>query len=249
MTVQPKAGGEGDALEDEVRDAIVGPLAPEQAPAHLRLAFHDAGTYDVKTHSGGAHGAIHLLEEMARAENAGWSRACVDLLVQVKERYPRLSWSDLVAVGGAAAVQECGGPVIRVGLGRVDATEPAPTTGFLRATRGPSGCAHTSRRWAWPPATWWRSRGPTRWARPRGGRSRATPNTFSNAYFRELLAADAAPGLGLLPSDRALLQDPELRPIVELYARDEATFLADFADAYVRLTWLGGEAPIGDRSG
>ena len=65
-----------------------------------------------------------------------------------------------------------------------------------------------------------------------------TPNpwAFSNEYFVQLVAQkESVPH----PTDEALLHDPELRHFVELYAEDEARFLADFADAFRRLTWLG----------
>ena len=61
---------------------------------------------------------------------------------------------------------------------------------------------------------------------------------FSNSYFVQLLAQDEGTRLG---TDTALVDDPELRPFVELYAADEGRFLADFADAFRRLTWLGNE--------
>ncbi len=48
----------------------------------------------------------------------------------------------------------------------------------------------------------------------------------------------------MLGTDTALLNDPELRPYVEVYAHDEGRFLTDFADAFRRLTWLGN--PDGD---
>jgi hypothetical protein len=35
-----------------------------------------------------------------------------------------------------------------------------------------------------------------------------------------------------------------LRPYVELSAADEPRFLADFADAFRRLTWLGNDASL-----
>jgi L-ascorbate peroxidase len=64
----------------------------------------------------------------------------------------------------------------------------------------------------------------------------ADPLVFSNSYFVQLVAQEQASILG---TDDALLLDPELRQLVELYARDQARFFADFADAYRRLTWLG----------
>jgi L-ascorbate peroxidase len=223
-------------LEAEVREYLVELMPIEHAPAHLRLAFHDAGTYDAGTHTGGAHGTVHLLEEVRRSENAGWGPVCLELLEEAKARFPSLSWADLVALGGAAAVQKCGGPAIPIGLGRTDATEPAPThrlpsgyegAGMLKAMfarmglgardlvalSGAHTLGHTQRR-PFTPDPW----------------------VFSNSYFVLLLAESNG---ALITSDQALLHDPELRSFVELYAEDEARFLADFADAFRRLTWLG----------
>ncbi len=98
----PPAAASSQALEEEIREYLVAQMPAQCAPPLLRLAFHDAGTYDVNTHTGGAHGAIHFLEELARPENTGWSAACVALLAEVKGHYPLLSWADLVALAGAA---------------------------------------------------------------------------------------------------------------------------------------------------
>jgi L-ascorbate peroxidase len=228
-----------DGLEAEVREYLVELMPLEHAPAHLRLAFHDAGTYDMRSHTGGAHGAVRLREELQRSENTGWGQACIELLAEAKAGFPSLSWADLVAVGGAAAVKKCGGPVIEVGLGRTDASVPAPPhrlpggyegAGLLRATFARLGLgarelvalsgAHTlghAQRRSFTPDPW----------------------AFSNSYFIQVLAQNDA---ALLPSDQALRNDPELRRFVELYADDEAHFLTDFADAFRRLTWLGNDA-------
>jgi L-ascorbate peroxidase len=225
-------------LEAEVREYLVELMPLEHAPAHLRLAFHDAGTFDERTGTGGAHGAVHLPEELQRGDNTGWGHACIELLAEAKASYPSLSWADLVALGGAAAVQRCGGPVMHIGLGRTDATVPAPPhrlpggyegAGLLKAIfarmglgarelvalSGAHTLGHTQRR----PFT-------------------LNPWVFSNSYYVQLLAQTES---ALLGTDTALLDDPELRPFVELYAADEARFLADFADAFRRLTWLGND--------
>jgi L-ascorbate peroxidase len=214
----------------------------EQAPAFLRLAFHDAGTYDVKTHTGGADGAIHLAAELSRMENSGWGSVCIDLLTEVKGRFSEVSWADLVALAGAAAIEKCGGPVIHVGIGRIDATEPAPEH---RLPTTDEGAARLKEHFTGM------GLGPRELVALSGGHTLGKANgrpftrdylDFSNDYFQRLLAPED-PELGLLPSDRALLDDPELRPYVELYARDEEAFFRDFAAAFRRLTWLGGEKP------
>ena len=203
-----------DLLEAELRHYLVELMPLEHAPAHLRLAFHDAGTYDERTRTGGAHGTVHLLDELQRGDNTGWGQPCIELLAEARVRYPSVSWADLVAVGGAAAVQKCGGPAIRIGLGRTDSSTPAPPhrlpggyegAGMLKAIfarmglcmrelvvlSGAHTLGHTQRR----PFT-------------------SEPWVFSNAYFIQLVGGQEP----LLGTDGALLLDPELRPFVELYA-------------------------------
>jgi len=83
--------------------------------------------------------------------------------------------------------------------------------------------------------------------------------TFSNEYFRLLLEEKWTPKsthegqpwtgpmqyenptgtLMMLPSDLWLLDDPQFRQYVELYARDEELFFKDFAAAFAKLLELG----------
>ena len=226
-------------LEAAVREELVAIMPLEHTPAHLRLAFHDAGTYDARTGTGGAHASVRLPERLRRGELWGWGPACIDLLGEVKTRYPDVSWADLVMLGGAAAVQRARGPLFEVGLGRTDAdTAPPPhrlpggyesatllKTVFARMGLGPrelvalSG-AHTlgfAQRRPFTPEPW----------------------VFSNAYFRQLLSG---PVDHMLITDQVLLGDPELRPLVELYAADASRFFGDFIWAYRRLSWLGNDA-------
>lgn len=83
--------------------------------------------------------------------------------------------------------------------------------------------------------------------------------TFSNEYFRLLLEEkwtvkkthngkawtgpmqyeDKTGNLMMLPSDLWLIEDPEFRKYVELYAKDEAAFFKDFAAAFGKLLELG----------
>lgn len=83
--------------------------------------------------------------------------------------------------------------------------------------------------------------------------------TFSNEYFRLLIEEkwtlktthngkpwtgpvqyeDSTGKLMMLPSDVALLQDAELRKVVELYAKDEDLFFKEFSAAFSKLLELG----------
>jgi cytochrome c peroxidase len=40
----------------------------------------------------------------------------------------------------------------------------------------------------------------------------------------------------MLPADMSLVRAPEFKPYVELYAKDEALFFADFASAFSKVT-------------
>lgn len=83
--------------------------------------------------------------------------------------------------------------------------------------------------------------------------------TFSNEYFRLLLEErwspkashngkpwtgpdqfeDSTGKLMMLPSDMAMILDPEFKKYVELYAKDEEAFFKDFAKAFSKLLELG----------
>ncbi len=121
-----------------MREWLVDLMPLEHAPAHVRLAFHDAATYDASSQSGGAHGTIRLRAELQRGANAGWAHACLELISDLKAMCPNISWADLIALGGAAAIQKCDGPTIELGLGRVDGDTEAPPNrlpgGFEDAT-------------------------------------------------------------------------------------------------------------------
>ncbi|PWZ29065.1 L-ascorbate peroxidase 1, cytosolic [Zea mays] len=64
------------------------------------------------------------------------------------------------------------------------------------------------------------------------------PLVFDNSYFKELLSGDKE-GLLQLPSDKALLNDPVFRPLVEKYAADEKAFFDDYKEAHLKLSELG----------
>lgn len=82
-----------------------------------------------------------------------------------------------------------------------------------------------------------------------------TPNKFSNLYFillqnltweGEKLKSGVfqytdAPTkkLMMLPADLVMIEDPDFKKYVELYAKDEKAFFADFSAAFQKLEELG----------
>lgn len=220
-----------------LRLALRAVVTRDTAPVFLRLVFHDAVSLDPATGRGGANGSIRFPEELARASNRGLAPA-VEALARARHApgCPETSFADMIAVAGALAVEVCGGPRIEVPLGRRDADRPdADRTpgehmgftallhvfqdmGLSRRDLTALSGAHTL------------------------GRAHGRPFTedcfrFSNSYFVQLLAPRE--DLALLPSDRALLDDPACRELAAAYAMDEALFFRDFADAYVRMTLCG----------
>ena len=207
------------------------------APLFLRAAFHDAGSYDSETKTGGANGTLHLPEVYGRAENAGLE-IVVSLLAPIKAHFEDVSWADLFIVAGSVAVKTLGGPDIPVTLGRLD-VDAMPMPGVMdlegfdikklkeRFLRMGLTCremvalsgAHTV------------------------GHNRGSPFTydwykFNNAYFRNLLQGGELTD-HMLATDKSLAHDPECFEWVKKYALDEGAFFADFSAAYQKMSKLG----------
>jgi L-ascorbate peroxidase len=99
------------------------------APIIVRLAWHDSGTYDKNIpisewpKCGGANASIRFEPEINHGANAGLVEA-LRLLKAVKAKYENISWSDVIQMASATAIESCGGPVIDMKYGRVDAESP-----------------------------------------------------------------------------------------------------------------------------
>ncbi|KAG0475872.1 hypothetical protein HPP92_012713 [Vanilla planifolia] len=67
------------------------------APIMLRLAWHDAGTFDSATKTGGPNGSIRFEEEYTHGANAGLKIA-IDLLEPIKTKVPKITYANLYQV-------------------------------------------------------------------------------------------------------------------------------------------------------
>jgi L-ascorbate peroxidase len=241
----PTVSAEYTTAVEKARRKLRGLIAEKNiAPIILRLAWHGAGTYDYKTKTGGPKGTIRNAEELAHGANAGLDIA-VKLLQPIKDQFPIITYADFYQLAGVVAVEITGGPTIPFHPGREDAPV-VPVEGRLPdATKGVdhlrnvfndgmgltdldivtlSG-AHTL----------------GRCHKERSGFEGAwTPNPlqFDNTYFTELLSGEKE-GLIQLPSDKALLEDPVTRELVELYAKDEDKFFEDYTISHLKLSELG----------
>ncbi|KAH7842860.1 hypothetical protein Vadar_009881 [Vaccinium darrowii] len=213
------------------------------APLILRLAWHSAGTYDVKTKTGGPFGTIKHPAELAHEANNGLEIA-VRLLEPIKEQFPILSYADFYQLAGIVAVEVTGGPEIPFHPGRPDKSEPPPEGRLPDAKKGVDHLRDVFGHMGLSDKDIVALSGGHTLGRCHKERSgfegpwTTNPLIFDNSYFKELLSGEKE-GLLQLPSDKALLEDPVFRPLVEKYAADEDAFFADYAEAHLKLSELG----------
>lgn len=221
-----------------------------KAPVLLRLAFHDAAAFDTSKRDGGANGSIRF--ELDRPESFGLKRGW-RVVEAVRERLQKengaedassLSFADLIALGGAWAVEATGGPkfLSLIPVGRVDA-EAADPPGRLPSEDADAAQLVSS----------FAEKGLTTLdlvslsgAHTLGSKGFGDPLTFDNAYYETLLEAPwAKPGademashIGL-PSDHALPLDSNCREVIERLSKDQKAFFESFVASYIKMVGLG----------
>ncbi|XP_043709300.1 L-ascorbate peroxidase 3 [Telopea speciosissima] len=213
------------------------------APIMLRLAWHDAGTYDVNTNTGGPNGSIRNQEEYMHGSNNGLKIA-IDLCEEVKAKHPKITYADLYQLAGVVSVEVTGGPTIDFVPGRKDSLA-SPKEGRLPdAKKGVQHLRDIFYRMGLNDKDIVALSGGHTLGRAHPERSgfegpwTKEPLKFDNSYFVELLKGETN-GLLKLPTDKALLEDPEFRRYVELYAKDEDAFFRDYAESHKKLSELG----------
>ncbi|XP_042483452.1 L-ascorbate peroxidase 3-like isoform X2 [Macadamia integrifolia] len=193
------------------------------APIMLRLAWHDAGTYDTKTNTGGPNGSIRSEEEYMHGANNGLKIA-IDFCEEVKAKYPKITYADLYQLSGVVAVEVTGGPTIDFVPGRKDSLI-SPREGRLPdAKQGVKHLRDVFYRMGLNDKDIVALSGGHTLGKAHPERSgfagpwTEEPLKFDNSYFVEMLKGETE-GLLKLPTDKALLEDPEFRHYVELYAK------------------------------
>ncbi|KMT09581.1 hypothetical protein BVRB_6g130370 [Beta vulgaris subsp. vulgaris] len=168
------------------------------APIVLRLAFHDAGTYDAKAKTGGANGSIR--NELNSPANNG-IKVAVDFCVEVTGGpiipfIPGRPDAPKQQDGGALPnpngdAQHLKDVFYRMGLNDRDIVVLSGSHSLGRANKDRSGF---------------------------DGPFTQDPFKFDNSYFVELRKGDS-PGLVKFPTDKVLADDPSFRQYVQLYAK------------------------------
>ncbi|CAN6861041.1 unnamed protein product [Brassica oleracea] len=145
--------------------------------------------------------------------------ALITLLEPVKERFPRV-----------VAVEITGGPEISFHPGREDKDKPPPPKVCLpQASQGVTHLRDVFGRLGFSDKDIVALSGAHNLVS-------MTQNSllFDNSYFKELLSKKTK-----VPTDKALLEDPQFRLFIEKYAGDNDVFLKDYAEAHLKLAELG----------
>ncbi|CAN1249427.1 L-ascorbate peroxidase, cytosolic [Linum perenne] len=121
---------------DKAKRKLRGFIAEKNcAPLMLRLAWHSAGTFDVKSKTGGPYGTMRYSAELAHAANNGLDIA-IRLLEPIKEQFPNITYADFYQLAGVVAVEITGGPDVPFHPGREDKPAPPPEGRLPNATKG-----------------------------------------------------------------------------------------------------------------
>jgi len=256
-----------DALKSDVRSAIINQKA-NACPMVIRLAWHAAGTFDVKDGSGGTNGATMVFEpESSDPANAGL-HIVRSMLMPVKANHPEISVADLWVFSGFSALEFLGGPKINAQFGRRDHKDGSfcPTNGRLPdASQGAEHIRKVFYRMGFNDREIVALSGAHTLGRCHIARSgydgpwTRNPLKFDNSFFKNLLYLEWKPKewngplqyedvetgeLMMLPTDMALRTDPKFRVFAEMYAKDQDLFFKDFAEAFSKLLNLG-VPPVG----
>eukprot|EP00891_Asterochloris_glomerata_P008359 jgi/Astpho2/8359/Aster-01424 len=167
----------------------------------------------------------------------------------------QVSMADMIALAGAYAVSKTGGPKIEVPvarkvlspvstrhIGRQDAAAGDPADRLPAETFTAAQLVESFKRKGFSAQEFVALSG----AHTLGNKGFGEPLTFDNTYYKTLETKpwagpnppEMAKMIGL-PSDHVLPDDPECRPLIQMYADSQDRFFADFAAAYTKLTSLG----------
>lgn len=225
-------------------------------PQILRIAISDALSFNKSLENSGARAHFNFSKFRKLKSNTGLNKA-FKVIKEIKENGNHvtelLSISDLIQLGGASAVEYCGGPYIELKVGREDIEDEhyvAPSTGFpdLEMNSEEIRSKYTSIGFTDEEIValfGYRTLGflsnkdlekEHRWTR--------NPWVFDNNYYEELLDKDS-PYIKT-GSDLALLNDQSFRIHIEKFASNQNHFFESFTQAYQKMSELGNQNLLGE---
>lgn len=246
-----------DLLDDsDYDDGSFGPL-------FIRLGWHASGTFSKLDGTGGSNGGcIRFKPESDWDANKGLHVAR-ERLENIYRSNPGLTYADLYTLAAVVAIEEMGGPKINWRPGRQDFNDgkKSPPDGRLPdAAQGAQHIRDIFYRMGFNDQEIVALIGAHSLGRCHKDRSgfdgpwTFAPTTFSNEFFRLLLEEKwqirrwngpkqyedvKTKTLMMLPSDIALIEDPQFRKYVVQYANDGDKFTKDFSTAFEKLLELG----------
>lgn len=128
-TSTAKPGKDLSKLREDIARRLVDPNHDDGslAPLMIRHAWHNCGTFDASTRTGGSNGStLRFPAESQDPENAGFDKA-KGLLETLHAKYPHMTFADLSILTGNVAIEAAGGPFIPFGVGRKDFTAEEAT--------------------------------------------------------------------------------------------------------------------------
>mmetsp|Transcript_16454 Transcript_16454/g.40523 ORF Transcript_16454/g.40523 Transcript_16454/m.40523 type:complete len:297 (-) Transcript_16454:213-1103(-) len=128
-----------DAVRADVQNLV---RAKQCGPILVRLSWHDAGTFEAKSGTGGPRGAMRFAAgESTHGANNGLDIAR-ELLEPVKKSYPEITYADLWSLSAVVAIEEMGGPKVSWRPGRPDAGSEKDSVEEGRLPDAQLGCPH-----------------------------------------------------------------------------------------------------------
>lgn len=112
------------------------------APLMVRLSWHDAGTYEESSNTGGPRACMRYNSgESKHGANAGLQIAR-DLLEDTKAKHPKISNADFWSLAAVCAIKVMGGPDVAWRAGRPDADSKEDSVEDGRLPDATQGCPH-----------------------------------------------------------------------------------------------------------
>lgn len=221
------------------------PTCNEAARKWIRSAFHEAGTFDRNDNTGGSDGSLRF--ELQFSENIG-VESTVQFCNNFVKKHPGVSFADAITFGAKFAVEICNGPVISWQFGRIDSTSANPRgrlphprhniqqlnqifitrMGFTKEETvalilGGHSVARVNHIFDF---------------NKQPGFTDSTPHSMDNMIFKEITQNNLQ-DIVQIPTDKNLLDDSDMKFIINNFASNENLFKSNFKIAFEKLINLG----------